>query len=152
MKLHESFKPSAKSRRYVCQLPAISQRLRCNLRPIALVKRAFGADHRPRFKSGGHGSWVQTGPREIAWTTLSFDHGQEENHAELGPFNPYATTVRISALTTFGDDFTTLATKTNVAVLPANLDPLDPASEPLFPAFQGEHAGRKIPAQFGRNE
>lgn len=116
------------------------------------VSMAFGADHRPRFKSGGHGTWTQTGPHEITWTTLSFDHGQEEVHAELGPFNPHATTVRISAVTTFAEDFKTLTTKTNVAVMLADLDPLDPASEPIFPAFQGEHSGRRIPAMFGHEE
>ncbi|MEZ4866595.1 MAG: hypothetical protein R3C14_35075 [Caldilineaceae bacterium] len=110
---------------------------------------AFGADHPPRFKSGGHGSWQQTGPREITWTTLSFDYGQEETHPALGPFNPYASTVRITSIVTFDEAFESYTETSKIEVLPADRDPLDPATEPIFPAFQGERKGRRIPALFG---
>lgn len=116
------------------------------------VTIAFGADHPPRFKSGGHGTWQQTGAREISWTTLAFDYGQEEDHAALGPFNPYASTVRISAVTTFAEDFQSYSETGTVGVFAADVDPLDLSAEPRFPAFQGERTGRRIPALIDAND
>jgi hypothetical protein len=110
----------------------------------------FGADHPARFKSAKHGTWKQTGPRELTLTLLGFDYGQEENNPNLafGPENRVTGTIRIINTISFDEDFEKFSEEGTVEIFLAvyRADPLDPNAEPSIGPFRHSATGRRIPA------
>jgi hypothetical protein len=110
----------------------------------------FGADHPSRFKSGKHGTWRQTGPRELTLTLLGFDYGQEEDNPvpDFGPENRLTGTIRIISSISFDEDFEEFTEEGNVEVFLAldREDPLDPKAEPSIGPFRHSATGKRITA------
>ena len=110
----------------------------------------FGADHPARFKSAKHGTWKQTGPRELTLTLLGFDYGQEEDNPNLvfGPENRVTGTIRIINTISFEEDFEKFSEEGSVEIFLAvdRADPLDPNAEPSIGPFRHSATGRRIRA------
>ena len=109
----------------------------------------FGADHPARFKSAKHGTWKQTGPRELTLTLLGFDYGQEEDNPNLvfGPENRVTGTIRIINTISFEEGFEKFSEEGSVEIFLAvdRADPLDPNAEPSIGPFRHSATGRRIP-------
>ena len=110
----------------------------------------FGADHPSRFKSGKHGTWRQTGPRELTLTLLGFDYGQEEDNPApvFGPENRVTGTIRIINTISFDEDFEKFSEEGSVEIFLAvdRADPLDPNAKPSIGPFRHSATGRRIRA------
>ena len=110
----------------------------------------FGADHPSRFKSGKHGTWRQTGPRELTLTLLGFDYGQQEDNPVpvFGPENRVTGTIRIINSISFDEDFEKFSEEGSVEVFLAvdRADPLDPNAKPSIGPFRHSATGRRIRA------
>ncbi len=110
----------------------------------------FGADHPARFKSGKHGTWRQTGPRELTLTLLGFDYGQEQDNPVpvFGPENRVTGIIRIINSIAFDESFEKFSEEGSVEVFLTvdGADPLDPNAEPSIGPFRHSATGRRIRA------
>jgi hypothetical protein len=113
---------------------------------------AFGADHPPRFKSGKHGTWMQTGPRELTLTQLGFDYGPEQDNPVpvFGLENRVTGTVRLITTITFDENFETFSEEgvVEIFLVVDGADPLDPNAAATVGPFDHSATGRRIPAPF----
>ena len=110
----------------------------------------FGADHPARFKSGKHGTWKRTGPRELRLTMLGFDYGQEEDNPspDFGAENRLTGTIRITNTVSFDEGFQSFRVEGAVEVflIVDGADPLDPDAKPSIGPFRHSATGRRIHA------
>jgi hypothetical protein len=110
----------------------------------------FGVDHPARFKSGKHGTWKRTGPRELTVTMLGFDYGQEEENPnpDFGPENRVTGTIRITNTVSFDEGFESFTVEGAVEVFLAvdGEDPLDPDAKASIGPFRHSATGRRIDA------